>query len=148
TSKCVGLITGGSGTCPSTWTISAGTSYNLYIPSGSAIPSATATASCGTTACTNPSSYTNEYDCSAGGCQWCSFGGGACKDLSYSCPTTGGTVDNCIAQTSQSACNAQSGDSFSFDCGWCPNSYSGGTSANGGTCMKAENLAGSCGGLN
>ncbi|MFZ3077514.1 MAG: hypothetical protein WA139_03605, partial [Candidatus Aenigmatarchaeota archaeon] len=28
TSKCVGLITGGSGTCPSTWTISAGTSYN------------------------------------------------------------------------------------------------------------------------
>jgi len=83
-------------------------------------------------------------------CQYDETHGGLCKYCSNikSCieGTTCPIADNCNTQTNKTACDAQSGDSFNFDCGWCPNSYSGGTSANGGTCMKAENLAASCGG--
>ncbi|MGB8217986.1 MAG: hypothetical protein WCE94_11865 [Candidatus Methanoperedens sp.] len=38
-----------------------------------------------------------------------------------------------MIQVSKSACDSQFGR-----CGRCPNSYNGGTSANGGTCMNAE----------
>ncbi|MFZ3077487.1 MAG: hypothetical protein WA139_03470 [Candidatus Aenigmatarchaeota archaeon] len=94
--------------------------------------------------CTSCSDSTLVGACNSAG-QRCSLVDNVCSLWTDSSCTGGTTTDNCPAQATKSLCDFQTGTSSSYACSWCPNSYSGATTANGGTCMKAENLAGSCG---
>jgi len=123
---CSGAVSGTGANCGYYWCASPSTPSNTCVQSP---------ANCASTGCASRTPAT----CGNTDCKLCASTM-SCIDYNADCPL----ADNCNTQTSEAACNAQSGGSSSYACGWCPNSYNGGTSPNGGTCMKATDLAANC----